>query len=488
MTSARIVVVGASALGCRFALEAASSGHEVTLVDEHPQQMKDMAFDAPYFYGAALPSALLNENAMSQAVLASNPLLSDCFNAGVDVRIGTIAWGAFQNSRNSRHIGSSKLGVVSRDNNELIEYDVLVLATGSRDFVPSFKGWEIPGVFGVKAGEKLLTSYECFEGTRTLVLGTTALAVEFARIALARGISISGLVEPSDRFDAGPAAASWIAEQGVPVFHNRVIGSARGTAHVSSVMLESTDGDAGALEVGCDSICVAIGSMPNVELPAAMGCKMEYQKDIGAWMPQVCSHQETSLSGVFWLSAFNRDASQIQRILDRIHDDAISVSGHITARPFPGQSAYMHHWVDVLQRTGSEDVVLCQCESVSRADFLNLQPPRYLGFGLRNPQSPLKTDAAGSRVSQDLVKRMTRVGMGHCQGKRCRDEAAILLALRFGISLPEIKPASYRFPVRPLELGIVAGPDDTYDTREKWSMWLHPPLGLDPDDQLKKAK
>jgi hypothetical protein len=69
---------------------------------------------------------------------------------------------------------------------------------------------------------------------------------------------------------------------------------------------------------------------------------------------------------------------------------------------------------------------------------------------------------------------MTRVGMGHCQGKRCRDEAALLLSEVFGIDLARIRPASYRFPVRPIDLPLIAAEDDSPDTRERWPHWLEP--------------
>ncbi len=69
---------------------------------------------------------------------------------------------------------------------------------------------------------------------------------------------------------------------------------------------------------------------------------------------------------------------------------------------------------------------------------------------------------------------MTRVGMGHCQGKRCRDEAALLLSEETGVPLERIKPATYRFPVRPIDLALIAAEDDTPDTRELWPHWLEP--------------
>ncbi len=133
-------------------------------------------------------------------------------------------------------------------------------------------------------------------------------------------------------------------------------------------------------------------------------------------------------------------------------------------------SAYLRLWLDTLLRTGGKDVMLCQCETVSRAELLDLAPPKYLGSGLRLPKSPVTAGA----IDQDLVKRMTRVGMGHCQGKRCRDEAALLLSIAHGVDLARIKPASYRFPVRPIDLALISAEDDTVDTRERWPHWLEP--------------
>ena len=118
-------------------------------------------------------------------------------------------------------------------------------------------------------------------------------------------------------------------------------------------------------------------------------------------------------------------------------------------------------------------MILCKCESVTREDFLGLAPPAYLHGGLRHPQSPVTgPEGTGPRVHQDLMKRMTRVGMGHCQGKRCRDEAALLLSLRFGIGQEAIRPGSYRFPVRPVDLSLIASAEPA---GLRWSYWLHDP-------------
>lgn len=474
MSGKRIVIVGASRLGCEFALAARAAGHEVALVDEHPQELKNMSFDAPYFYGSGLPASLSDETAVFDNVLSSNEPLLECVENEVDVKVGVVAWGAFHNAANSQHIGTPKVGVVSREGNELLEYDALVLATGSRDFVPSFKGWELPGVLGGKAGTKLLVSYQCFNGSNCLVLGTTPLAVEFARAARERGMDIAGFVEPTSAFRAGEADEAWAREQGIPIHFESVILEATGTDKVSSATVVRLDGGNDKTEVTCDTICVAIAELPNIELPAAMGCGLEFAEAIPAWVPILDANFQTTVPDVYWVSTFNDADDQVARALAAIDGDEPrpAVQQKRTAEGTK-PAEYINLWVSKLSETGGTGVILCQCETVTRGEFLDLQPPRYLKTGLRQPHDAVTGGDVGPKISQDLLKRMTRVGMGHCQGKRCRDEAAILLSQHFGVPLKDIKPGSYRFPVRPIDMALIAAEDDDYHTREKWPHWMH---------------
>jgi len=465
-----IVVVGASRIGCRFALAANAAGHTVTLVDEHPQALKDMSIDAPYFYGAGLPAALNNANAIAQTFLEASPELMECLESGIDVRLSTILWGAFRNGENSIHIGTPKAGLVSRDGNELLDHDILVVASGVRDFVPSFLGWELPGVFGAKAGLALLDSYGVFEGERVLVLGTSDIALRLMRSLRSKQITIAGVVEPGASVEAGPQAAAWLESEGIPVHFDKVIASALGKVVVEAARLVTIDG-ASSQEIACDSIAVAVATLPNVELPAAMGCRMRFSERLASWMPETTIQGETSLEGVFYLAS-TADEAMVDAMLSRIsgapREERLSSFQSET-----DASAYIGKWLEPLHRTGGPDVILCQCESVTRREFCDIEPPRYLGQSMRAGQDPTSRtdDREAPRLNQDLVKRMTRVGMGHCQGKRCRDEAAFTLSQRFGVGAREIRPASYRFPLRPLDLPLIADDDETDDMRLNWQMW-----------------
>jgi thioredoxin reductase len=464
----KIVVVGASAAGCKIALAAQAAGHDVTLIDEHPQAMKDMSFDAPWFYGAALPSALLNENSVAQAVLEGSPELMECLESGIDLRVSTILWGAFRNGPNCVNVGRPRVGLVTREGNEILEHDSLIIATGVRDFVPSFKGWELPGVFGAKAGIALLDLYQVFEGRKTLVLGSSDLAMRFIRSALARGIEIVSVLEAGGEVAAGPEAAAWLAGQGIPVHLDHVIQDAQGKTVVTGATCVSLKDDS-TFVIDCDTIAVSIATLPNIELPAAMGCRMRYQPAVASWVPEVDSNGATSLENVFWVG----DDISAGAVLALVGGE--ETSADVTPDGSSGRTTldYIKMWVAALHQKGGDDVHICQCETVSRGEFCNITPPAYLGKALRNEQTPLSLckDAEGPRISQDFMKRMTRVSMGHCQGKRCRDEAAVTLSIRFGVDLAAIRPASYRFPLRPIDLGLIADDDESDEIRLNWQMW-----------------
>ncbi|EGO94485.1 FAD-dependent pyridine nucleotide-disulfide oxidoreductase, partial [Acidiphilium sp. PM] len=69
----------------------------------------------------------------------------------------------------------------------------------------------------------------------------------------------------------------------------------------------------------------------------------------------------------------------------------------------------------------------------------------------------------------DQMKRLTRVSMGPCQARRCREQVALLMAIGAGLPAASIGLAGYRAPVRPLPLSaLAAGGDD----EAGWDVWF----------------
>lgn len=62
---------------------------------------------------------------------------------------------------------------------------------------------------------------------------------------------------------------------------------------------------------------------------------------------------------------------------------------------------------------------------------------------------------AGCRTI-DEIKRVTRAGMGPCQGRTCRMLIAQELSNYYHIPMEEVMMSSFRPPVKPIPMGVLA--------------------------------
>jgi bacterioferritin-associated ferredoxin len=81
-----------------------------------------------------------------------------------------------------------------------------------------------------------------------------------------------------------------------------------------------------------------------------------------------------------------------------------------------------------------DDLVICRCEEITRAEIKD---------AIRNGMRTLNG-----------IKRITRAGMGLCQGQTCQRLVAQILSEELGLSAAEIDPTTARGPVRPLRLEV----------------------------------
>ena len=65
---------------------------------------------------------------------------------------------------------------------------------------------------------------------------------------------------------------------------------------------------------------------------------------------------------------------------------------------------------------------------------------------------PIRRLIAGGHASVDEIKRISRCGMGPCQGKTCGQIVMRELAAHAVASPEELKPATCRPPVKPVRL------------------------------------
>jgi NAD(P)H-nitrite reductase large subunit len=83
-----------------------------------------------------------------------------------------------------------------------------------------------------------------------------------------------------------------------------------------------------------------------------------------------------------------------------------------------------------------DDLIICRCEEITRGQIKE---------AIRNG---LQTVSG--------VKRITRAGMGLCQGQTCERLVTQILARELGRPPAELEPLTARAPVRPLPLSVFA--------------------------------
>jgi thioredoxin reductase len=503
-----LVVVGAGPAGVAAAVEAARAGVEVLLIDEHPVDNDMMAMDVPLCFGQRMDATVRNRAAMLERVVETNPALAAAHDAGVDVQLGTYVWGAFMNGATVQELPAPMLGLADDRRSWIVGFDRLVVAAGARDVLLGFPGWERAGTLGANGASALLTRYRALAARRLLVIGSGALGLHTAALALEHGVEIAGVVEIEARVRGDANDANQLAERGVPFFTAHTIREARGrTGEIESVVLIGVD-DAGApvrgseREIACDAVCMAVGLVPSVELLHLVGARLVFVAGLGGWVPEVDPWNRTSVASVFAAGdcAGVHDgmlrAPDVAREQGRAAGVAAAVSlGALDRReaearrgvrvpPSPASSALQSYWQAWLRaqiEVAGWEVNVCQCEEVTRRELIETKPPRYLKW--ESPQMSardLNTLLREGPINQDQIKRLTRAGMGPCQSRRCREQVGLLLAQAAGTTLDRIPLPTFRPPIRPLPLNVLWPADEPAAMREDWVSWFGIPTQFSP--------
>jgi len=82
------------------------------------------------------------------------------------------------------------------------------------------------------------------------------------------------------------------------------------------------------------------------------------------------------------------------------------------------------------------DKIVCRCEDITESEIL----------------AAIEQGA----TTADEVKRLTRAGMGHCQGRTCRRLVNQMLSKALGQKLEAQRPITQRAPLQPLTIKALA--------------------------------
>jgi D-hydroxyproline dehydrogenase subunit alpha len=420
-----ILVVGAGPAGIAAAVTAAAAGERVGLVDDNPASGGQI-----WRSGTHLPSA-------AQHWLAR-------LDRSSVVRLQ--GWRVFDSPQANLLCAELSRGAVTGESADDVElhFDKLILATGARECFLPFPGWTLPNVMGAGGLEALVRSGLPIAGKRVVVAGTgpllLAVAAHLARcraeiVAVCDQASWSQLA----RFAAHLASAPAKLRQGVGYgfdlwptrLHTRCWPvAARGSDRLRAVTLRK---GAKEWEVECDYLACGFHLVPNIELPALLGCRIEdgfvaTDKLLETSVPGVyCAGEPTGIGGV--------ELALLEGEIAALAASGQTEQARHLARKRKGKSAFVRALSKAcvldpaLRALATDSTIVCRCEDV-------------------------RCGALRPRTNWRDAKLHTRCGMGPCQGRICASAAEFIFGWR---------DTSFRPPIFPALLSSLASPETPAD-------------------------
>jgi NADPH-dependent 2,4-dienoyl-CoA reductase/sulfur reductase-like enzyme len=227
---------------------------------------------------------------------------ADLEATGMQLRVDTLA--------RQINVGDRTLLVTdSKGNDEVLNYDELVVGTGAVSVVPPIDGLIGEESLGIDDGVHLLHSMgDTFAVTRTLdaaspasavIVGAGYIGLEMAEALVTRGLHVTQMerleeVLPTVDPEIGALVRAQLVEHGVEVLTDTAVTKiSRSAAGPGRLRVEAKSGE-GDIHRNVDMVLVVTGVRPDTELAAAAGAALGYAGAI-----QVDRRMRTNLPHVF---------------------------------------------------------------------------------------------------------------------------------------------------------------------------------------------
>ncbi|WP_248305181.1 FAD-dependent oxidoreductase [Devosia sp. 1566] len=446
-----ILVIGAGPGGLVAAAAARETGASVLVVDERP------APGGQFYKQAAHLGAHTMTGADAQ-MRSGAELIGKVQGAGIEIRSGVLIWGAFRDGDKLR------LGYLRDGKAGYFTPGMMIIATGASEQPGVFPGWTLPGVMTTGAAQTLLRSYGVAAGQRVLVAGNGPLNLQVAFELARSGVRVVAVAEAAPAPWQRPAAAMAMAAAqpkltlagmrqlaalnrlDTPVYWETRIVRVDGNGRARVAVLEDKAGKQQRFDV--DAVCVGEGFAPANELLRLLGAKHAAPANSFARLEAVRDDAgATSLADVFVVGeaggfggahiamAQGRLAGleAARRMGRNVADDAVARRHLARHRKFQNALWQVFAADDPGLSRAEDNTIVCRCEAVELGEIKN---------------------AIMSRGAVDLasIKRLTRAGMGRCQGRYCGSRIATL------IDRPrsEAQFNAPQIPLRPVPLAALA--------------------------------
>jgi len=456
MENRDFVVIGSGPGGLSAAVTASSLGVEVTVIGEDPK------IGGQIFRQIAPPFIIQEPLSDSQNRKIFENLKSEISKNDIQFLNKTVVWGIFDD----------KTIAIDNPRNSLIKPKKILIAEGAYETPVAFRGWTLPGVMTLGGVQILLKSQGVVPDGRVLVAGTGPLLYLTASHLLNNGANVIGVLEASsltqlmkkavplwrslDLLTKGIFYFAGLKKHRIPIYFNSVVKEALGSEYLEEVVSVEMNEDwipivGTERKLKADVLCFNFGFVPSTSFTHLAKCEHTCNPRLRGWVPKFNSRYETSREGIFVAGDCTGIGGVKMAVIEGkiVGTEVACQLGCISETEADKRQSKLrkalsrHKWYQNflekiyafrpgLLKLLTDETIICRCEEVKLRTISEIIDDGYCHI--------------------EQIKRLTRMGMGRCQGRFCYPTLLGILGQRLSFEELVSEDFSGRLPVKPLPL------------------------------------
>ena len=284
-----LAIVGGGPAGLSAAIYAARHGLKPLIIEENFLVGGQLIKQTHKFFGSR------SHYASVRGVDIAKVLIDEAKEQNVEIWTSASVVGYYPGNELAVVVGGRYCRVVAK---------TILVATGASEKMAAFPGNEFPGVYGAGAIQTLMNVYGIAPGKRVLMVGAGNIGVIVAYQLLQAGVDVAAVCEAAPRVGAYLVHSAKLRRLGVPILTGHSISRVWGGERVEGAEIVAVDknwqpvpGSEKVFDV--DTVGLAVGLSPSVELLAQAGAGMAYVPELGGHVAIHDGNMETTLPGVY---------------------------------------------------------------------------------------------------------------------------------------------------------------------------------------------
>lgn len=280
-----LLVIGAGPAGLSAAITAAERGMKVICADESEGFGGQLRKQIHRFFGFS------ERYAGMRGYEIAGVLVNKCLRNKVDIWLRSPVLGIYP---------KNKAVMICREQRQIqiIESKRVVIATGAKERPTYFGGWTLPGVLGAGAAQQLTNIEGVLPGKSVVIIGSGNVGLIVAFQMMQAGADVRAVIESSHSAKGYMVHQKKLRMIGVPIYCSSMPHAALGRDGVEALVFKDAEEKLWSIET--DSVLIATGLYPQVEIPVIAGCNLHMS---GSGHDPVVETDESGKTSERWILA-----------------------------------------------------------------------------------------------------------------------------------------------------------------------------------------